>query len=174
MSMFIPIILLGILNTYFSLSYLITSKTKLPQILLFMGFLLLIALNLYSNTEFLYGQNNKGNYREAYKIINDNYKVGQDQVFGQYLRDYYLDSSKVGRKDTNSLGNDKSLSFEDFLALIGRHKSGFITWESRKVTHIDDQIAEYCCESLKQLAGHSCGKKLDNNLIEIFYFDNTN
>ena len=170
-SMFIPF---SILQSLYGFSLLSSLSTKFKPFLIAIISISIVStviVNLSVNWTNVYDQEKYGDFRKAYKVINDNFEEG-DIILGQYLRDYYLDSSKIDDEDTFSLIYDRLLTFDEFMVLVKSSDSGFVTWESRKEGHLKDEIRDYCCENFEHLAGEDCKEELDNFNVEVFYFEN--
>lgn len=112
----------------------------------------------------LEGQTQFGDYRTAYKTIVDNYDHEKEVIFGQYLRTYYLQD--LDGVEQISLLKNQRYSFTDFIQDLRQNPSGWLTWETRKSYHVDEQIIQFAEQYFLKL--HGVGK--DNTDVEVYYF----
>gem|GEM_PF-1896266 len=147
-----------------------TTDKKLVKSILFFMFLTLVLSSFLRSKDDLYGENgSRAKLKIAYKEINENFNSQKDIIFGQYLRTFYL--KEIENAKTINMLSGKKYDFENFLDDLSKHKSGYITWETKKGGHLQDAIKEYCCENFKQLHGESCLHKIDDTKVEVFYFE---
>ncbi|MEA2020129.1 MAG: glycosyltransferase family 39 protein [Patescibacteria group bacterium] len=161
----VPISIILILFSY----YLVIKLFDLKVIKIFLyclpGFLILF--NFYNSLETLYAdEHSYGRFREAYRVIVENYNPEEDVLFGQYLRTYYL--RELGDDLTAiSMRNKRKYDFFEFLEDLGKCKSGWVTWETRKGYHIQEDIIDYIEENFEKYHGQG----VDNTNVEVYYFN---
>jgi len=156
-----PISLLLIISGLWYFSKMIFKKPfvviALLGIMIFSGF--------QNEIETIYGGESKfGDFETAYQVIIENFDYDKDIVFGQYLREYYL--KDMDSFEYISMQNNRKYTYDQFLADIEGHDSGWLTWESRKSYHVDNQIIKFANEHFYKI--HS--RDVDDTGVEVFYF----
>jgi 4-amino-4-deoxy-L-arabinose transferase-like glycosyltransferase len=118
--------------------------------------------SLYNNENFY------GKYSLAYRDIVENFNTQTDVLFGQYLRPFYLRG--IGNVMMISMLYDKKYSFVQFLNDLQENndKTIWVTWETRKTYHLNDDVVEYIKNNFKQIHGSG----VDNLNIEIYVLNN--
>jgi len=156
--------MLIILNAYFYFGKLF--KNKLIRVLLLLILLLILLLSFYGNFSSVYGKNmGYGKFSIAYNSILDENKC--EVIFGQYLRSYYLRNLNKDIQIVDLL-NNQDYEYSEFIREIKNYNSGWITWETRKGGHIQDEIKDYVRNNFIKI--HGTG--LDNTNVELYYFNN--
>jgi hypothetical protein len=101
-----------------------------------------------------------------------NFDPDKDVIIGLYLRKYYL--KELGSNVTViNMPNYRNYQFDQFLKDINKYESGWITWETWKRYHLRSEIITYVCNNFEHVNGHSCGEKIDDTKVEVFYFNKT-
>jgi len=158
-----------VLITYFYLSIILRLRSRLVKSILIIFLIASSVQYLWLDAGSLYKNDNKlGNFSVAYKTIIDNYDSDNDVIFGQYLRDYYLDDVDSRTKIISML-NNRRYQFTTFLIDINKYESGWITWESRKGYHISQEIREYINANFQKVHGYD----VDDTKVEVYYYDQT-
>ena len=132
---------------------------------LFVGWIIYLYV---ANFGVVYGdENDRAHYSEAYATIVDTFNPGQDVIFGQYLRDFYLQDLPPETKVIRML-NGRRYTLEQFQADLSMEQSGFVTWASRKEQHLSKELRQYIHETSRHL--HGTG--VDDTKVEVYYFEN--
>jgi len=63
--------------------------------------------------------------------------------------------------------NNRQYTYELFLEDLEDYESGWLTWESRKAYHVDNQIINYVNENFYQIHG----RDIDDFGVEVYYFN---
>ncbi len=167
--------------TPFSIALIITSfyyfsrffTKKFVRILVILFLLANISYSFYNSVGAIYSQENiYGRFSEAYESILMNFDPEKDVIFGLQLRGYYL--KELGDNVTViDMPKNRNYQFDQFLKDINKYESGWITWESRKRYHLRIEIIDFICNNFEHINGHQCGEKIDDNRVEVFYFNKT-
>lgn len=110
------------------------------------------------------GRNGQAKIPQAYQIIINQLKPGE-QILGIQIRDYYLQDLAPDTLITN-LPEKQSLELTEFVKLTNQAAGGFMVWEVEKIAHLKPEVVSYIKKNFKHLAG----EKIDNNLVEIYYW----
>ena len=129
----------------------------------------LVGINFYQNIDIHYGSSHRyGSFSRAYEIIIDNYNPENEVIFGQYLRDFYLQELQNTDVETINMKNNRRYSFETFMDDLHKYEAGWITWETRKSYHLERDIIEFIDENFEKLHGDG----VDDSKVEVYYFEN--
>jgi len=157
-----PITLLLIISGFY---YLGKMNLKKPFILTLLLCTLVFPV-FWGKVERLYGGVTRfGDFNSAYQVIIENYDEESDVIFGQYLRAYYLKDLETFT--AISMMNNRQYTYELFLEDLEEYESGWLTWESRKAYHVDNQIINYANENFYQIHG----RDIDDFRVEVYYFN---
>ena len=128
-------------------------------------FILVLLFNFGLNAQNFYAwERNYGDFSTAYQVIIDRYNFEEEVIFGQYLRTYYL--RPLNKINKISMLNYKKYTFDQFLDDLDKYDAGWITWETRKSYHIDDEIIDYVSNNFQKQ--HGIG--VDDTKVEVYYF----
>ncbi|MCD5381818.1 MAG: glycosyltransferase family 39 protein [Candidatus Pacebacteria bacterium] len=105
-------------------------------------------------------------YTVAYQEINTQFNTHTDILIGQYVRGIYLDALQEKGVVHIDLLNQKQFSYDDFLTAVNGAHAGWVTWETKKRYHIDDNIRLYAEMHFTKLHGEN----VDDTGIEVYYF----
>ena len=165
----IPLSLLLIIMSLFNICKKI--KNKGINTFLIIVFVALIGMNFYSNIDNIYNkedlltQNVK--FKPAYETIIEN-SEDEQVILGQYLRAYYIkDAFKNKNLTFVSMGSYQDFSYDEFQDVIHRFDSGWVTWETRKSYHIENNTRDYVEKNFVKYHGEG----IDTTNVEIFYFN---
>ena len=166
------IMVISILSIIFSFYYLIkTFDAKFIKIFLILLLISSVMISLIQSWKNLYGDENpSANFKLAYKTIINNFDTEKEVIFGQYLRGFYLREIADENIQIVNMFNNKKYSFEMFIEDIKKYPSGYLTWESKKRYHLENEIKKYCCDNFQQIHGSGCENIIDDFGIDIFYF----
>lgn len=147
--------------------YLTHSLPKLaPSLKLY--FWIIVVFHFLTNAPAFYNWEGKyGQHSEAYQVIIDHYQYEDEVIFGQYLRTYYLQPLHNIRHI--SMRNLKQYTFDHFIADLEKYDSGWVTWETRKSYHLDDQVRAYIDTYFLKLHGEG----VDETGVEVYYYSTT-
>jgi len=162
-----------IITSYFFILRLFDKSLVRFFIILFL--LANVLLSFYGSIGSIYfNENRYGKFSEAYTDIKLNLDPNKDVIFGQYLRTYYLRGLSTNVTIISMLNNQK-YEYEEFLGDLIKYESGWMTWETRKTYHINDEIVAYICnnDDFTHIHGTLCGDEIDDTCIEVFYFNKT-
>ncbi len=65
--------------------------------------------------------------------------------------------------------NLKQYTFDHFIADLEKYDSGWVTWETRKSYHLDDQVRAYIDTYFLKLHGEG----VDETGVEVYYYSTT-
>ena len=105
-------------------------------------------------------------FSTTYGTIADNYSGGDEAVFLQFPRRYYLDDLDEDA-DVIDMERDQEYSPEEFYQHLDQYESGWFAWETIKSRHIDPEILNFIEENFE----HHHGDEVDGTGIEVYYFD---
>jgi len=163
----ITISIILILISYYYITKLFDKKFL--KIGLYLTLIFLLGVSFFESiSDIYYGENQYGSFNEAYNIIEENFDLEKDVLFGQYLRTYYLkDLFSKSQINTISMLSDKQYSFDQFMGDLNKHESGWITWETRKSYHVQLEIRKYVNENFEKYSGQG----VNETNVEVFYFN---
>lgn len=161
-----PLVILLILFACYMLTRAINSKTA--------GVLLLALIFFYAGTGFYQNidihykdAHDYGSFSSAYEVITDHYDPEKEVIFGQYLRDYYLQDLQDKTVETICMLNNKRYSYERFHRDLLKYEAGWITWETRKSYHLEEEIIEFIDNNFEKLHGEG----VDDSKVEVYYYE---
>jgi len=150
------------INSYFL--FVDRIRPRVLKILFILALLINPAYVFYENRSEIYEGEGFGKISIAYASIAENIKPGE-VIFGQYLRDYYLQSIDPQTPRISML-NNQSYSYQSFREDLARYESGWITWETRKRYHIQPEIRDFAQQYLTKIHG----AEADASGVELYYF----
>ncbi len=126
-----------------------------------------VASHYYHNIDTLYGDDHiYGSHSQAYEIIIDNYDPENEVIFGQYLRDFYLQEMRNMEVETVNMLRHELYSFETFIADLQQYQAGWVTWETRKSRHLEQDIIDFIDTHFEKIHGQG----VDDLKVEVYYF----
>src|SRR3989344_1230660 len=143
-------------------------KIRVLKILFIAVLLINPAYVFYEHRSKIYEGEGFGKLSTAYASIAENIKPGE-VLFGQYVRDYYLQSIDP-QTPMISMRSNQTYAYETFLQDIARYESGWIAWETRKSYHIQPLIRNYIKTNFTKIHGDG----VDDTRIEVYYFTKQN
>jgi len=160
-----PISMILILFTCFLLLRAINSR--IVNIYFACLLLLYVGTNFYYNIDTHYGDKHRyGSHSRAYETIIDNYDPENEVIFGQYLRTFYLQDLKHKEVETVSMLSNKRYSFETFVTDLQKFDAGWLTWETRKSRHLEQDIIDFIDTHFEKLHGQG----VDDLKVEVYYY----
>lgn len=114
-----------------------------------------------------FGQFNRGKFSTAYQVIIDNYDYDNQVIFGQYLRTFYL--RDLDQINSISMEFTRRYPYEQFLADLAMWDEGWVTWESVKSYHINQDIRDFIDQNFQKVHGRG----VDETGVEVYYFTRT-
>lgn len=140
---------------------------KILQLLMYGALCFFVFLSFRSDYAKLYQNETRyGRVSEAYQVIIDSYHPCREVIFGQYLRSYYLRDIPKPVKYVSML-HGKDYEFDQFIEDLNSYPAGWLTWETRKSYHIQDDIIEYVDRYFEKLHGSG----IDDTYVEVYYYD---
>lgn len=157
--------LLVIILSVVGLITLLSRLNRFAQIAMVFSIGLFMLFTVSLDTGNRYHQQGSSLHSQAYQIIEDNYDYGQDTLFLQYGRLYYLrDLTKAKRV---SMMSNQQYAYEQFLIDIYEARNGWVAWETGKSYHLQPAIIDFIDSNLEKVHGEG----IDLTRVEVYKFD---
>lgn len=166
----LPITLITtILGVYYAVSFIPNNRVRILAYtfpLFFAVIVFIAATNTIYN-----GDRQVGVYTQAYKTLVDEYKRGE-VIIGQHIQEYYLQgiNSQVIVKNVLNTNTsiDKDISF--LKKNLDQYEGVWVVYSTALSFNISEEFRQYVCNNFEQKHGQSCGIKIDDTYIDVFYY----
>ena len=132
----------------------------------------IIGFDYYHDLDRNYGDRvGYGKFSIAYQEIVNNYDPEREVIFGQFLREYYLQDLQGKEVERVNMLWYQKYSFNDFISDIEHYDAGWVTLETRhRHVHLEPAIVDYLDYHFEKIHGEG----VDDTRVEVFYYDNSN
>ena len=142
-------------------------NSRIVNFVLAGALLICVGINYYQNYDRLYTDAHRfGSFSYAYNTIVMNYEPEKEVIFGQFLRDYYLQDLQGKKVVTIDMLRDQDYSYETFINDLKKYEAGWVTWETRKERHLETDILNLVEDKFEKIHGQG----IDNSRVEVYYF----